>query len=334
MDGMKVGLLGLGRGGRQVAAALLKSSWCRLVAVASPHANRLAQWREEHPDIAAYSDCRSCIVENSLDALFVALPPHVRPSFLALAAERRVPVFVLAPPARRLEEAAELLQRFEKTECPVVVARVWGSEPALQPDAMSQLGRVFLARGSVMTCWSGEFDWRGDSVRAGGGALLHTAYGMVDAAVQAMGVPGTVYATASGASRPERRLPYDTEDTAGVTCSFNNGGVGVFGACWTCGPDQWRLELSGTDGAVDIDQQRVLYRDRAGAATFPAQARAANPLQPQIDDFLSTLQFNARGVRSTLRQHLPTMAVFDAMYLSTRTGQPEHPGRLADMHDI
>ena len=88
MASLKVGLIGLGSGGRLLADALLTSSWCELVAVASRQAIRIEPFKEKHPEIATYNDFRSLIVSNPLDALFVAIPPFLRGKYLALAAER------------------------------------------------------------------------------------------------------------------------------------------------------------------------------------------------------------------------------------------------------
>ncbi|NLX13794.1 MAG: Gfo/Idh/MocA family oxidoreductase, partial [Phycisphaerales bacterium] len=100
MATMKVGVLGMGRGGQRIAAALLRSSWCDLVAVGSKKRHILTAFAERHPGIATYDDCRSLIVGNRLDALFVAMPAYQRGPFLPLAAERGIPVWMLTPPAR------------------------------------------------------------------------------------------------------------------------------------------------------------------------------------------------------------------------------------------
>ena len=333
---MKVGLLGLGRGGKPLAEALLASSWCELIAVASRKSKRIEQFAEQHPAIGVYDDSRSLIVENPLDALFVAVPPFLRGKYLALAADRGLAVWTLTPPARRFDEAVEIMEKFERAGCPLVVARAWGFEPALQPDALGldQLGRFFFARGNVMTCAADDLDWRGDSVRAGGGVLLDRGYESIDTIVQVMGTPSTVYAAAKGVSRPGGRFPYDTEDTAAIVCQFTGGAVAVFSACWTSGPPRWVLELHGTGGSVRIDEARVVVRDRVGETQLREQARAANPFSPLIADFLSALRSNPAKVRSTLRQHLPTMAVIQAAYLSARTGQPESPRTIFEMHDV
>lgn len=328
--------MGLGGGGQLVADALLSSTWCELVAVGSPLSRRLEKFADAHPDIAVYDDFRSLIVENTLDALFVAVPVFRRLPFLTLAAERRLPVWMLAPAARRFEEALEIREAFDRSDCPLAVVRSWGAEPALQADKVGPkaLGRVFLARGSVLTCLPDDLDWRGDSVRAGGGALLDRGYPLIDTMVQVLGVPSTVYAVTAGVSRPQTNFPYDTEDTAAVVCHFSGGTIATMNVSWTTGPEQWWIELFGTAGSLRVDRDQVLTRDRAGKAVGKPAKRSPNPFLPQIEEFLSRLQTNPRSVRSQLPQHLATMAVLEAAYLSARTGQPESPSAIFEMHDV
>lgn len=334
MERLKVGLLGLGRGGQRVAEALLASTWCDLVAVASPRRHRLERFAEHHPGIATYDDFRSLIVGCSLDALFVALPPFVRAAYLKLAAARDLPVWMLTPAARKVSEAAQILAMFSH-DCPVVVARNWGIDESMQPTSpgIDTLGRIFLARGNVMTRWSEDFDWRGDSRRAGGGVLLDRGYGLVDTVVNAMGLPGTVYAAMAGASRPGGKFPYDTEDTAGMVCQYADGGMAVISACWTAGPDRWYLVLNGIEGSVRFEETRMQAYDRSGEATIEEQQRLGNPFLPPIENFLSQLQSNPRKIQGHLRTHLPTIATIEAAYLSARTGEKESPERILDVHD-
>ena len=333
---MKVGLMGLGGGGQLLAEALLASSWCELTAVASRQPKRSEQFRGDHPGITAYDDCRSLIVENPLDALFMAVPPFFRGKYLTLAAEHGLPVFMLTPPARRFDEALEIGGKFEQAQCAVVVARSWGIAPALQPDVLGvdELGGFFFARGNVMTCLPDDLDWRGDSVRAGGGVLLDRGYALIDIVVQVMGLPSSVQAAARRVSRPGGRFAYDTEDTAALVCEFRGGAIAVISACWSSGPERWELELHGTGGSVHLDRDHVVCRDRTGETQLREQSRPVNPFSPLIEDFLSTLSSNPANVRSSIREHLPAMAVVQAAYLSARTGQPESPSTIFEMHDV
>lgn len=336
MEPLKVGLMGLGRGGRALADALLASSWCKLAAVASVHSTRIEQFRNAHPGIAAHNDFRSLIVSTPLDALFVAVPPFLRETYLSIAAERRIPVFMLTPAARRFDEAIALLGAFERADCPIAVSQCWGIESSLHPDGLGleQAGKFFLARGSVTTNLEPDFDWRGDSRRAGGGVLLYEAYGLIDVLVNVMGLPSTVFAVVSGISRPGTRFPYDTEDTAVLTCRYASGALATISACWTTGPADWSIEIFGTGGSLRVDTAFALVRDREGKKELAKNARSMNPLATQVDEFLSTLCSNPRNLRGTLRQHLPAVAVIESAYLSARTGQPESPGTIFSMHNV
>lgn len=336
MATMKVGLMGLGRGGRRIAAALLRSSWCELVAVGSKKKHVLTEFAEKHPGIATGDDFRSLIVGNRLQALFVAMPAHQRGPYLPLAAERGIPVWMLTPPARQFGEAARLAEIFEKAGCPLVVARDWTDEPALRKDSLEpeSFGRWFLARGKVQLFWEENFDWRGDVRQAGGGVLLDQGYELIDLLVQLMGLPDSVYAAMAGVSRPGGRYSYDTEDTAAVICRFAGGAVATLHACWTAGPAEWSLELFGTQGSLVIEREQVLARDLSGAVRNRRQAQGGDPLAGQVEAFLSTLANPPPRFTSTLRQHLPAMAVMQAAYLSARTGQPESPSLIFKMHDV
>jgi predicted dehydrogenase len=335
-DRLKVGLMGLGRAGQQVAEVLLASSWCELVAVAARKSKRTEQFAEEHPTIDAYDDLRSLIVENALDALFVAIPPFLRTKYLAMAADKRIPVWLITPGARDFSEALQTVNAFKQAKCPIAVARSWGTEPALQADAINleQNGSPFLARGTLTTLWEDDFDWRGDSVRAGGGVLLDRGYDMMDIIVQLMGIPSSVHMVAQNVSRPGNRYPYDTEDTAAVTCQFTGGGIAVVNACWTVGPDQWLLEVSGTGGTIRLERTRVVCRDRSGQDVRYQARRADNPFGHSIEDFLSSVRTKSKRIASPLQDHLPTLATIQAAYLSSRTGQPEYPSAIYEMHDV
>jgi predicted dehydrogenase len=336
METIKVGLIGLGRGGQQLAEALLKSAWCELVAVGSPKSKRLERFAEEHPAVIPYDDFRLLVVEQRLDALFVAVPPFLRPNILKQAASRSVPVWMLSPPGRNVEEMLHINKMFERANCSLVVSRAWGNEPALQKDAvqLDQLGQFFLAHGKVLSCWEEDFGWRGDSHRAGGGVLLDQGYPIADTIIQAMGVPSSVYAVTSGRSRPGTHYPYDTEDTAAIICQYPSGGIAEVTACWTAGPSCWEIELFGVEGSLRIDKEQVINRDRAGDQKRINPRRADNIFMSQIEDFFSQLGSGGNKARSNVRQHLPTMAVIDAAYLSARTGQPESPSTIYDMHDL
>jgi predicted dehydrogenase len=278
MSQLKVGLLGLGRGGRLVAAALRKSSWCELVAVASTQPQRLRAFAAENPNIAVHDDYRALIAGCGLDAIFMAIPPFMRLSYLSMAAERQVPVWMLGPPLANFADAQVATERFRRADCPVVVYRPWGIEPALQPSslALDQLGKFFLADGTVTTSWEGDLDWRGEAGR-GGGVLFDRGYTLVDCIVQAMGLPSRVYAAGVRDAQGRRRQPQETEDVAALVCHFGEGGAATVCVSRASGPEGFLLRLHATGGALTLDDGGEPVA--AGHRGFPRTA-AARPAVP------------------------------------------------------
>ena len=335
MSQLKVGLLGLGRGGQLLAAALQRSSWCELTAVASTQPQRLRAFADAYPNINVYNDYRALIAGSGLDALFIAIPPFLRPSYLAMAAERQLPVWMLGPPLANFGEAQIAVERFRRAECPVVVYRPWGIEPALHPNSLGldQLGRFFLADGAVHTWWEGDLDWRGEADRGGGG-LLDRGYTLIDLMIQVMGLPSRVYA-AGVRDAQGRRQPYATEDVAALVCHFGDAGVATVSVSRASGPEGSLLRFHAPGGTLTIDDQRVTVSDRTGTTVIEEHPREGNPLLPAIEDFLGRLRLGRPyRLSSTLKEHLPTMAVLQAAYLSMKTGQPEAPGAIVDMHRV
>lgn len=331
---MDVGLMGLGGGGSQIAELLMKSSWCRLVAVGARKGRRTEAFSAQYPEIAAYDDLRSMIVETSLDAIFVAVPSYLRARYLPLAAQQGVPVWMLPPAGRGYGEALNLVREFERQDCPIVVYREWGIDPVLAMDnlGLERMAKFFFARAHVMHCWGEDLDWRGDSKRAGGGVLLHRAYPLVDNLIQVMGMPATVHAVIGSVSRPGGRYPYDTEDTSTVIMQYTHGAMATISACWTAGPVSYQMVLNGLDHTLEMDRQGVKVWDRTGDKLLHETKRSGLLFESAIDQFFHDLASQTRQIKSTLQEHLATLAVIDAAYLSAKTGQPEHPDRIISMH--
>jgi predicted dehydrogenase len=332
---MKVGLVGLGRGGLRLAEALLTSSWCELVAVADSEPQRIAAFAETHPKLTAHRDFRSLVVSTPLDALFLAVPPFMRGNMLTLCVERRLPVWILTPAGRSFEETHQWAERFESVNCPCVIAREWGIEPALDPEHidLDSIGRLFFARGHTSLCLDQDLGWRSDSHRAGGGVILYRAYPLIDMLIQAAGLPKVIYVNVADSASTPGRLASDTESTAALTMQFSGASAAVITASWATGPTEWSLTLYGAAGSVHIDETNVTTRDRTGDDQRPAYPRSKHPLLPAVEEFIRSLRSGAR-VQSTLREHLNTMAVIEAAYLSLRTGQPESPNQIFRLHRV
>lgn len=332
---LEVGLVGLTGGAQPILDALLAEPRVRIVAVGDHDADAAARFADSH-GARRYADYRSLIVEPRLDALFVATPHFAIQGHLRLGAARGVPVWKQGPLARRFDEALALVQVFERSVpggCPLVVARTWPTEPAMEQAArvLADLGRPFLAEARVFVCRPEDLDWRGDSERAGGGVLLHEAYTAIDLVVHWLGPPTEVYAAMSRVSRPQTRFPYDTEDTAAVVLRYADGAVATLTMCWTAGPPTAQVAIWCAAGSVRIDSSKVAVLNRAGEPACTPFERSPNPYVHPIRAFLDGLTGDRKRMTSLARDHLWTLAVIEAAYLSARTGEAESPTKWFDI---
>ncbi len=332
---LQVGLIGLTGGARPVLDALAADPRVRITAVGDRDADAAARIAEGL-GATAYTDYRSLATEGKLDALFVAAPPFAVQGCLKVAAARGVPVWKQTPPARRLEEAIALTRLFERSVpggCPLVIARSWPAEPAMEQAAkiLAESGKPFLVEAEAFTCRPEDLDWRGDSERAGGGVLLNEAYAAIDLVVHWLGPPAEVYAAMSRASRPQPRFPYDTEDTAVLTMKFADGVMAWCACCWTAGPPVSQITIRATGRTIRIDPAKVTVLSRGGEPTGTPLDRAPNPYAHPVRAFLDGLSGDRKRMGSLARDHLWTMAVMEAAYLSSRTGEAGSPERWFDI---
>ncbi len=327
---LKSGLLGLEGLGTVFLAAIQADDRFDLVAVADSNAQVVRRLAEETA-ARGYEDYRRLVVEEAhagLDVLFVALEPFHSHEFVRMAARGGVAVFHKAPFARNVAEGRTLIRCFDETRRPLVVSRFWQSEPAFAKlDRMAELvGRVHLATARVRTA-DGPVGWRGDSVRAGGGVLLNGAYEQVDLLTALLGMPEDVYARCSAASAPPAPRKHDTEDAAILTLRFSGDRIGSVTVSNGAPEPSWSVTFVGADGRIDLGPGRLTLL-AAGGASQVFNVRSKPSLAPAIGSFGSACLSGEEPFLSTASQHLVSLAVIEAGYLSARTGAPESPRQL------
>ncbi|UCC32001.1 MAG: Gfo/Idh/MocA family oxidoreductase [Phycisphaerales bacterium] len=331
MKRLKAALMGLAGVGADYLAAIRSDEQFELAAVADTDPEVLRRQTDMAP-ARVYEDYRSLIVETAhagLDLLFVALEPFQSTEFVQMAATRGIGVFHKAPCARSVREAQRLVDRFAGSERPLVVSRPWQFEPAYA--ALNRLaeftGHVHAATVHVQTADT-PVGWRGDSIRAGGGVLLNGAYEAVDMLVHLLGMPERVYAQCSAAVAPGAPRKYDTEDTATVLLGFGQERTACVTALRGVAEPSWEVAFVGTEGTVEVGADGVTITPRKGSPVKHPAARAANPAAHALSAFGASQLSNGRPLKSKAEEHLSTLAVIEAAYLSARTGAPESPGHF------
>ncbi len=331
MGKLKVALLGIADEGQDYLAAILKDSLFEVLAISDRDANLLRDVSTSS-GVRGFEDNRSLIVELSreeLDAIFVAIEPHESYEFVQLAAQSKVAVFHKAPFARNISEARSLVDSFHAAGRSLVIARRWlaDSSWSLSSAIGEEVGQVQLAMAEV-AYEGGTADWRGDSERAGGGVLLHGAYAELDMLISVMGIPEEVFAQCAMFGQAGDVHNYDTEDMVTLSLRFSSQQTATLTAYRNAAISRSCIRWIGSDGVVETSADTFSVESKKRAAsenesnfTIPAS------VEKDVHEFGLAIGGGLQPV-STGEDHLATMAVLEAAYLSTRTGAPESVGRF------
>ena len=196
------------------------------------------------------------------------------------------------------------------------------------------LGRPILADGRVKWYRPPEYysasRWRGTWALDGGGALINQAIHTLDLMLWMFGEVVSVQAACNTALHD-----IDAEDTLTALLQFANGARGVMQATTSVFPGYpRRLELTGSEGTVIIEQDRLLAAD---LKTFSADL-SLNPQTDSNPSSSSPVVSDARGHQAVLEDFLHSirldteprcngpegrrsLALVEAIYAACKTGE-------------
>lgn len=336
MDRVTVSLMGLTGPGGRLLEILKRHRRVRLVAIADRNVDVLAK-AGDGSECEQFDDYRQLVVQRPCDLLIIAAPPFASTDQAVLAAQRGAHVWRLPPLARSFERAVAMEDAFRRAGRMLWVASGWrASRPyeALR-ERLDKLGRIYLIRASCMR-WlsSDELGWRGDSVRAGGGVLLNWGYDPIERIIQLLGPPNGVVANCSRWAGISRVKSYDTEDAATVMLRYPENAVGVVTTSWMNQPEEERFTLHGSCGSARIDDKGLTLWDDRGQPAQPVPHEASDGLAAQLEAVLAAVAGERPAALPTPELQLQTMACIEVAYLSARTGQPESPASLLNLHGI
>lgn len=335
MTRIPAAIIGLSGEGAEFLAAVRDNRRFRLLAVADANTG-LVRAASEASGTIAYTDYRSLVVEQTrsrhagIEAVFVALEPFQSLEYVTLAATRGINVFHKAPVGRRVEEASAAASAMTECDRLLTVGRYFSADPAYAElsEIEAHIGRVHFATAEVHVAAQDLSGWRGDSVRAGGGVLIQGAYSAIDVLVGVLGLPDEVTACLSWRKSASSARPYDTEDAAIVSMRFCDERIAQLSAVRGVESDDWRVTLVGGQGSAEVSPDQLRIRPRDGAVRSSV-IRASNRFAAQIDDFARAIRDPDWPRRSTGDDHLDTIAVIEAAYLSAKTNTPENPSRFS-----
>jgi UDP-N-acetyl-2-amino-2-deoxyglucuronate dehydrogenase len=171
--------------------------------------------------------------------------------------------------------------------------------------------------------------WRGTWALDGGGALINQAVHTLDLMLWIFGEVQAVQAVCKTALHA-----IEAEDTLIATLEFANGALGVLQAATSVFPGYpRRLELTGSEGTVIIEQDRLLAadlknppRDLLKSSEADKNPSSSSPVvsdarghQAVLEDFLRALRTNTQP-RCDGQEGRRSLALVQAIYEACRTG--------------
>ena len=331
MEPLRIALLGLGGMGKSYWQEICADE--RLIPVAladrDPDVRRLSQ---PLADLPVFEDYRSLIVETScsgLDLLVVTLPPFEWIELAPIALETKVPILCTTPIARSVEEGRRLMAMIEESAASVLLSNRWNGDRLLERmDEQLKQSEAFVQIHAQVLSAESAAGWRGDSRRAGGGALLYDGYDFVDLFVSRFGIPLSVHARCGTMLPSDSVRNYDTEDTAVVFFVFERGRTGTLHVSRCTAQDTCYIDLLGPSASVRVLPHRLTICPTDGSPMRTLRGPRTTYIARHLGELIAIARKEREATDRTLERQLDVLATIEAAYLSARTGEPESPASL------
>ena len=333
---MDVGIIGAGNISDTHARAAAAIPGTHVVAVFGANRERVTRLAREH-GAQAYHSLDGFLAHSPMDVVAIGSPSGLHAEQGIAAARQGLHVLVEKPLDVTLERADALIDAADAAGVRLGVF----FQDRVQPDivrmrdaiASGRLGRALLASARVKWYRPPEYysqsRWRGTRALDGGGALMNQGIHTVDLLLWLLGpVRRVAAATATGAHAIE------VEDIATALLEFDSGAMGTLEATTAAYPGyQRRLELSGTNGTLILEHDRLVaadLREPSGdllvAAGMDQNASASSPIvsdasghQRLFEDFFEAVA-KGREPRCSGRAARDSVALVLAIYEAARTG--------------
>jgi predicted dehydrogenase len=301
---LRLGLAGLGSMGRNHLRVIGSRDDCRLVAVADPVPEVLAD-AAARSGAAPYADPLAMLVDAGLDAVVIAAPTTAHLELGLAAVERGVAILVEKPLAATVDEGLELLAAARARGVPVQVGHVERFNPAvLELGRLLHQARWLSTIYSIQSRRAGPFPARIRDV----GVAIDLATHDVDILSWIAGErPDRAYAETA------RRVHAAHEDLLFGLLRFPSGAAGMLDVDWLTPAKRRQLSVVGEEGMFELDYltQRLTFtkapdvahpRLIAGyAPTFEGDVAVlpvANeePLAAELESFVRVVRAGGRPV--------------------------------------
>jgi predicted dehydrogenase len=319
MRTVRIGFVGTGGIAQAHLDALSQIEGVELVAFCDLDASR-AEAAAARFSGRAYADYEQMLREQSLDALYVCVPPHGHEGAEERAAERGIHLFVEKPVARTLERARQIEAAIRKAGVLSSVGyhfRYYGATERAR-ERLQGLP-IALSIGYWHGGMPGVAWWRKHALS--GGQLIEQTTHIVDLARYLVGEIVEVHAYFAQGVAP---LPYsdgDVSEAGVVALRFANGAVGtITNTCMLNTPGEVALKIYTPDRVLEIGWARLVETEANRREEYNSRD---NPYLNEDRLFIEAIRTgDASLIRAPYADAVRTLAVTLAADESARSGRP------------
>jgi predicted dehydrogenase len=272
----------------------------------------------------AYTDAAKMLEAETLDAVYVCLPPHAHKDAEILAAQKGCALFVEKPLANTMKTAERIAAAIEDAKVLTSVGYHWRFHEATERTRQLLSGKKTAQPALCYGRWLGGFPgvpwWR--EFDQSGGQLVEQTTHIVDLARYLMGEITSVSCVAALREMNKVYKDATAPDVMALTVTFASGAIGHFST--TC-------MLAGFhEAALDMYAKDTIYRLSANVLTVQNTTNGETHTYPgsnsaMLDEdkaFVQAVKTGKRtGIRSTYADALKTLKVTLAANQSAKTGK-------------
>jgi UDP-N-acetyl-2-amino-2-deoxyglucuronate dehydrogenase len=335
--GTNIGLIGGGNISETHARAARGIGGVQIAAVFGINAENVERLCREYGG-TPYTDFEKFLAHQPMEIVLIGSPSGLHAEQGMATARRGLHVLSEKPLDISLPKADALIVAARNADVKLGVffqdrckPDILGVKNAVDAGA---LGRPILADARVKWYRPPEYyaksRWRGTLALDGGGALINQAVHTLDLMLWIFGDVKSIQAMSKTALHA-----IEAEDTLTALLEFGNGALGVLQATTSVFPGYpRRLELSGSEGTIIIEQDHLLAADlRDPAANLLSRSEAdanlssSSPVvsdarghQAVLENFLEAIRINSEP-RCNGEEGRRSVAVVQAIYEACRTGK-------------
>lgn len=329
MEGIKVGVIGVGQMGTYHAEIYRKLPQADLVALCEYDDDRRAQLADEFPGAALYKDYRDLLADPSIEAVSIVLPDNMHRDAVEAAVKAGKHIMLEKPLAKELADGQamyDILKDYDKVFTTGFLLRFDPRfamiKERLDAGELGDIVHCYVRRNSPII---GPRRYIGHSDLS-----MHVMIHDIDYLNWWIGSkPAKVYAKARSVMLAEHGM----NDVIYALVTYENGVVACLEACWTLPETSPTIiddivELVGTKGVAYVDacdkgvrfvtDEKVEYPD--SRHWYHANGELCGDLAEEVTAFINNIVTGTRSI-ITPEQSLDALKVVDAIERSIAAGE-------------